>query len=158
MYRYCNILKNHCRFVRSFNSTHPAVPHIKVEPSNYLDVDLGVNNDENRNADHEGNNNSSFIKLSLTYYPPSLYFGTFLFFAFFCLKGYYTGEQDGENGHMHNDNSQGNDEFFKVPPVPSEQRGNVTKKRKLKPKGKKRKTFIFMLYSWQLALILVIFR
>ena len=95
-------MKNYCRFVRSFNSTHPAVPHIKVEPSNYLDVDLGVNNDENRNADHEG---------------------------------YYTGEQDGENGHMHNDNSQGNDEFFKVPPVPSEQRGNVTKKRKLKPKG-----------------------
>ena len=42
------------RFVRTFTST-PVVPNIKVEPSNYLDVDLGVNNDENRNTNHEGN-------------------------------------------------------------------------------------------------------
>ena len=42
------------RFVRTFSSSTPTVPNIKVEPSNYLDVDLGVNNDENRNTNHEG--------------------------------------------------------------------------------------------------------
>ena len=43
------------RFVRTFSSSTPAVTNIKVEPSNYLDVDLGVNNDEiNTNANHEG--------------------------------------------------------------------------------------------------------
>ena len=42
------------RFVRTFSSSTPAVPNIKVEPSNYLDVDLGVNNDEHRDTNHEG--------------------------------------------------------------------------------------------------------
>ena len=50
--------QKHClityRFVRTFSSSTPTVPNIKVEPSNYLDVDLGVNNDENRNTNHEG--------------------------------------------------------------------------------------------------------
>ena len=54
---YRNIINKYFRFVRTFASvnSNPVVPHIKVEPSNYLDVDLGVNNDENRNADQEGN-------------------------------------------------------------------------------------------------------
>ena len=43
------------RFVRTFSSSTTAVTNIKVEPSNYLDVDLGVNHDEiNTNVNHEG--------------------------------------------------------------------------------------------------------
>ena len=43
------------RFVRTFSSSTTAVTNIKVEPSNYLDVDLGVNHDEiNTNENHEG--------------------------------------------------------------------------------------------------------
>jgi hypothetical protein len=43
------------RFVRTFSSSTPSVPSIKVEPSNYLDVDLGVNNDEHQgDTNHEG--------------------------------------------------------------------------------------------------------
>merc|ERR1712141_180662 len=42
------------QFVRTFSSSTPTVLNIKVEPSNYLDVDLGVNNDEiNTNVNHE---------------------------------------------------------------------------------------------------------
>ena len=43
------------RFARTFSSSTTAVTNIKVEPSNYLDVDLGVNHDEiNTNENHEG--------------------------------------------------------------------------------------------------------
>ena len=56
---YCLIF----RFVRTFSSSTPAVPNIKVEPSNYLDVDLGVNNDEHRDTNHEG----SYFGLTLTF-------------------------------------------------------------------------------------------
>ena len=60
--------QKHCliayRFVRTFSSSTPAVPNIKVEPSNYLDVDLGVNNDENRNTNHEGRGILYLYKIS----------------------------------------------------------------------------------------------
>ena len=46
----------------------PVVPNIKVEPSNYLDVDLGVNNDENRHTNHEGKQNLVHSVISLFNY------------------------------------------------------------------------------------------
>ena len=51
----------------------PVVPNIKVEPSNYLDVDLGVNNDENRHTNHEGKQNLVHSAISLFNYKLLFY-------------------------------------------------------------------------------------
>ena len=120
------------RFVRTFSSSTPTVPNIKVEPSNYLDVDLGVNNDENRNTNHEGN--KSFfccdVQSVLLLLDP---WGKISSQCY--ILGYY---EDGleQGGHLNDEDSlEGNEGVFKVPSLPPEHTGNGLKKRKLKSKG-----------------------
>ena len=126
--------QKHClityRFVRTFSSSTPTVPNIKVEPSNYLDVDLGVNNDENRNTNHEGRGLSYLHDISRIIRDPQGQVS-----SQFYILGYY---EDGleQGGHLNDEDAlEGNEGVFKVPSLPPELTGNGLKKKKLKSKG-----------------------
>ena len=122
------------RFVRTFSSSTPTVPNIKVEPSNYLDVDLGVNNDENRNTNHEGRGLSYLHDISrirnFHLRDPQGQVSS----QFYILGYYEDGLEQGE--HLNDEDAlEENEGVFKVPSLPPELTGNSIKKKKLKSKG-----------------------
>ena len=121
------------RFVRTFSSSTTAVTNIKVEPSNYLDVDLGVNHDEiNTNVNHEGTKYFLWLLLFLIE-NISVNFIRFETFSSYHFADYFEDGQDQDN--INTENGDDNEAIFKVPSLPPDNSGNGVKKKKLNKKG-----------------------